>query len=97
MHRAAVINYNHGCSGVSPDVVDNKRLAQPAVTDNFLTSCLQEEHQSLGDRRIPAVSRVSCFGTRLCASASLFCLAHCLQPGYLCLRTPPLSSGSRQH
>lgn len=28
---------------------DNKRLAQPAVTDNYLTSALQEDHLSLGD------------------------------------------------
>lgn len=30
-------------------VADNKRLAQPAVTDNFLTSGLQEDHLSLGE------------------------------------------------
>lgn len=28
---------------------DNRRLAQPAVVDNFLTSGLQEDHVSLGD------------------------------------------------
>lgn len=28
---------------------DNKRLAQPAATDNYLTSALQEDHVSLGD------------------------------------------------
>lgn len=28
---------------------DNKRLAQPAVIDNYLTSALQEDHLSLGD------------------------------------------------
>ncbi|WP_286976469.1 histidine ammonia-lyase [Pseudomonas sp.] len=30
-------------------VADNKRLAMPAVTDNFLTSGLQEDHLSLGE------------------------------------------------
>jgi histidine ammonia-lyase len=30
-------------------VADNKRLAQPAVTDNFLTSGLQEDHLSFGE------------------------------------------------
>ncbi|MCC5903110.1 MAG: histidine ammonia-lyase [Halomonas sp.] len=30
-------------------VADNKRLAQPAVTDNFMTSGLQEDHLSLGE------------------------------------------------
>jgi len=30
-------------------VADNKRLAVPAVTDNFLTSGLQEDHLSLGE------------------------------------------------
>lgn len=30
-------------------VADNKRLALPAVTDNFLTSGLQEDHLSLGE------------------------------------------------
>ncbi|WP_116475596.1 HAL/PAL/TAL family ammonia-lyase [Zobellella maritima] len=30
-------------------VADNKRLAQPAVTDNYLTSGLQEDHLSLGE------------------------------------------------
>lgn len=30
-------------------VADNKRLAQPAVVDNFLTSGLQEDHLSLGE------------------------------------------------
>lgn len=30
-------------------VADNKRLAQPAVTDNFVTSGLQEDHLSLGE------------------------------------------------
>lgn len=30
-------------------VADNKRLAQPAVTDNFITSGLQEDHLSLGE------------------------------------------------
>ncbi|MFC0269115.1 HAL/PAL/TAL family ammonia-lyase [Kushneria aurantia] len=28
---------------------DNKRLSQPVVTDNFLTSALQEDHVSLGE------------------------------------------------
>ncbi|MDN3526534.1 histidine ammonia-lyase [Halomonas sabkhae] len=30
-------------------VADNKRLSQPAVTDNFLTSGLQEDHLSFGE------------------------------------------------
>ncbi|NHH99602.1 histidine ammonia-lyase [Oceanimonas sp. MB9] len=30
-------------------VADNRRLAQPAVTDNYLTSGLQEDHLSLGE------------------------------------------------
>ncbi|TVU87799.1 HAL/PAL/TAL family ammonia-lyase [Vreelandella titanicae] len=30
-------------------VADNKRLAQPAVTDNFITSGLQEDHLSFGE------------------------------------------------
>lgn len=30
-------------------MADNKRLAQPAVTDNFITSGLQEDHLSFGE------------------------------------------------